>query len=97
MCCVSFAKTRRPRTTLRRRIGAGDTMKSRAITEDAAKKKREALEFARGARFWLNLRSSLDECRAHGIPLAEAKRRLEARLVAEGHGSKKAPRRRAAH
>jgi hypothetical protein len=30
-------------------------MKSRAISEDAAKKKREALEFARGTRFWLNL------------------------------------------
>jgi hypothetical protein len=43
-----------------------------------------------GSSFWLNLRSSLDECRAHGISLAEAKRRLEARLVAEGHGSKKA-------
>jgi hypothetical protein len=70
-------------------------MKSRAITEDAAKKKREALEFARGARFWLNLRSSLDESRARGIPLAEAKRRLEERLAAEGH-TKKPQRRRAA-
>jgi hypothetical protein len=71
-------------------------MKSRAITEDAAKKKRETLEFARGARFWLNLRSSLDESRARGIPLAEANRRLEKRLAAEENGTKKAPRRRAA-
>jgi predicted mannosyl-3-phosphoglycerate phosphatase (HAD superfamily) len=72
-------------------------MKPRPIPEDAAKKKREALELAHGARFWLKLRSSLDESRAHGIPLTEAKRRLEARLVAEGNASKKSPRRRAAH
>jgi hypothetical protein len=71
-------------------------MKSRAITEDAAKKKREALALAHDARFWLNLRSSLDECRASGIPLAEAKRRLAERLGTEGHRGTKAPRRRVA-
>jgi hypothetical protein len=70
-------------------------MKSRAITEDAAKKKREAVELAQGARFWLGLHSSLDECRARGIPLTEAKRRLEKRLATEGH-AKKPQRRRAA-
>src|SRR5512136_1399512 len=32
--------------------------------EDAAKKKREALALAHDARFWLNLRSRLDECGA---------------------------------
>jgi hypothetical protein len=58
--------------------------------------KRETQEFARGERFWLNLRSSVEECRARGIPLAEAKRRLEKRLAAEQHGAKKSPRRRAA-
>jgi len=68
-------------------------MKSRGITP--AKKKRQALEIAHGARFWLGLRSSLDECRARGIPLAEAKRRLEERLAAEGR-AQKPQRRRAA-
>jgi hypothetical protein len=50
--------------------------------DDAAKKRRQAAELARGARFWLDLRESLDESRARGIPLAEAKRRLEERLAA---------------
>lgn len=73
-------------------------MKARAVTDDVAKKRREALEYARGARFWMNLRTSLDECRARGIPLAEAKRLLQERLAAEGRGTpKKAQRRRAAH
>ncbi len=67
-------------------------MKRRRTGEDTGKK-RETL--AQGARFWLGLRSSLDECRARGIPLAEAKRRLEKRLAAEGH-AKKPQRRRAA-
>ena len=34
-------------------------MKARAITDEVAKKRREALEMARGARFWMNLRTSL--------------------------------------
>ena len=71
-------------------------MKRRRIAEGTSKK-REALELAQGARFWLGLRSSLDKSRARGIPLAEAKRRLEKRLAAEENGTKKAPRRRAAH
>ena len=58
-------------------------------------KKREAVELAQGARFWLGLRSSLEECRARGIPLAGAERRLQERLAAEGH-AKKPQRRRAA-
>ena len=69
-------------------------MKRRRIAEGTSKK-REALELAQGARFWLGLRSSLDECRTRGIPLAEAKRRLQERLAAEGH-AKKPQRRRAA-
>ena len=71
-------------------------MKRRRIAEGTSKK-REALKLAQGARFWLGLRSSLDESRARGIPLAEARRRLEKRLAAEDNGTKKTPRRRAAH
>ena len=59
-------------------------MRTRPITDDAAKKSRPAAELARGARFWLDLRESLDESRAGGISLAEAKRRLDERLAAEG-------------
>jgi hypothetical protein len=72
-------------------------MKARAVTDEVAKKRREALEVARGARFWMNLRTSLDECRAHGISLAQAKRLLHERLAAEGRETpKKTQRRRAA-
>jgi len=59
-------------------------MKPRSITDDAARKRRDAAELAGGARFLLALRESLDEARTRGIPLAEAKRRLEGRLAAEG-------------
>jgi hypothetical protein len=59
-------------------------MRTRPITDDAARKSRQAAELARGARFWLDLRESLDESRAGGISLAEAKRRLDERLAAEG-------------
>jgi hypothetical protein len=47
----------------------------------------------------MNLRTSLDACRARGIPLAEAKRVLQERLAAKGRGTKKktAQRRQAAH
>jgi hypothetical protein len=55
----------------------------------AARKKRQALELARGTRFWLNLRSSLDESREHGIPLAEARRRLDERLSVEARGQRR--------
>jgi hypothetical protein len=54
------------------------------ITDDAGKKRREAAELACGTRFLLDLRESLDEARVRGIPLAAAKRRLDARLAAEG-------------
>jgi len=69
-------------------------MKARAITDDVARKRREALEMARGARLWMNLRTSLDESRASGIPLAEAKRLLRERLAAEGRTATKRPQRR---
>ncbi len=59
-------------------------MKPRLIADDAAKKRRDATELARGARFLLDLRESLEEARTRGIPLAYAKRRLDERLVAEG-------------
>ncbi len=59
-------------------------MRTRPIADDSAKKRRQSAELARGARFWLDLRESLDESRARGIPLAEAKRRLDERLAAEG-------------
>ncbi len=71
-------------------------MKARAITDDGTKKRREALEMARGARLWMNLRTSLDESRARGIPLAEAKRLLQERLAAEGRRPAKRPQRRRA-
>jgi hypothetical protein len=72
-------------------------MKSKSkpvTTAAAARKKRQALELARGTRFWLNLRASLDESREHGIPLAEARRRLDERLSVEARGQR---RRKAAH
>jgi hypothetical protein len=88
-------------TAIRPRICDGDGVKHRATTRGAAKTKREAVEYARGARFWMNLRTSLDECRARGIPLAEAKRLLRERLAAKGRGTKKQTaqrrRRQAAH
>lgn len=59
-------------------------MGTRPITDDAAKKGRQAAGLARCARFWLDLRESLDESRAGGISLAEAKRRLDERLAAQG-------------
>jgi hypothetical protein len=59
-------------------------MRTRPITDEAAKKSRQAAELARGTRFWLDVRESLDESRAGGISLAEAKRRLDERLAAEG-------------
>ena len=71
-------------------------MKARAISDDPTRKRREALETARGARFWMNLRTSLDESRARGIPLAEAKRLLQKRLADEGQTTTKRPRRRRA-
>jgi hypothetical protein len=71
-------------------------MKARAVTDEVTKKRREALETARGARFWMNLRTSLDESRARGIPLAEAKRLLQERLAAEGRTATKRPQRRRA-
>jgi hypothetical protein len=71
-------------------------MKARAITVDVTRKRREALEMARGARLWMNLRTSLDESRARGIPLAEAKRLLQERLAAEGRTAPKRPQRRRA-
>ena len=71
-------------------------MKPRSIIDDAAKKRSDSAEVARGARFLLDLRESLDEARTSGIPLADAKRRLDARLAAEGiqRPAKKGPRRR---
>lgn len=75
-------------TAIRPRICDGDGVKHRATTRGSAKAKREALKYARGARFWMNLRTSLDECRACGIPLAEAKRLLlQKRLAARGRGT----------
>jgi hypothetical protein len=72
-------------------------MKARAITDDATRKRREALEMARGASLWMNLRTSLDESRARGIPLAEAKRLLQERLAAGARtATRRAQRRRAA-
>ncbi|HJX52095.1 MAG TPA: hypothetical protein VJ801_04955 [Polyangia bacterium] len=41
------------------------------------------------ARFWMNLRTSLDERRARGVPLAEAKRLLQQRLAVEDRGTAK--------
>jgi hypothetical protein len=55
-----------------------------ARTAATARRKRTAVALARGARFWLNLRDSLDQSRTRGITLAEAKRRLAERLAAEG-------------
>ncbi len=69
-------------------------MKARAMTDEVAKKRRDALEVARGARFWMDLRTSLDDCRARGIPLREAKRMLRDRLTAEARDSAKKPYRR---
>ena len=76
-------------TAIRPRICDGGGVKHRATTRGTAKPKREALEYARGASFWMNLRTSLDECRARGIPLAEAKRLLQQRLAAKGRGTAK--------
>jgi hypothetical protein len=67
-------------TATRPRIRNGDHVKHRTTTRGTAKTKRDALEYGRGARFWTNLRTSLDECRARGMPLAEAKRLLLAQL-----------------
>jgi hypothetical protein len=75
-------------------------MKPGVGAQAAAKRNREATELARGVRFWLNLRESLEESRAHGISLAEARRRLDVRLAAEGRrlpARKKTARQRSAH
>jgi hypothetical protein len=47
------------------------------------------LDLARGVRLLLSLRDSLDQSRARGLSLAEAKRRLAKRLAAEGSVGRK--------
>jgi hypothetical protein len=76
-------------TAIRPRICDGDGVKHRDTTRGAAKAKREAMEYARGASLWMNLRTSMDDCRARGISMAEAKRLLQQRLAAKGRGSAK--------
>jgi hypothetical protein len=68
---------------IRPKLRDGDPVKPRITTGASAKTKRAALEYAHGARFWTNLRTSMDECRARGIPLPEAKRLLQERLAVE--------------
>ena len=60
-------------------------MKTKQVrTAETARKKRAAVELARGTRFWSNLRDSLAQSRMRGITLAEAKRRLAERLAEDG-------------
>ena len=59
---------------------------------EVVRKKRPASELARGVRFLVSLRESLEQSRTHGISLAEAKRRLAERLGA-GESGRKSPRR----
>jgi hypothetical protein len=66
---------------------------SRVLARGNARNRRDVLDLARGARFWMNLRTSLDECRARGVPLAEAKRLLQQRLAVEDRGTAKKRRR----
>ncbi len=50
---------------------------------EPVRKKEAASEFARGVRFLVNLRDSLEQSRTHGITLVEAKRQFAKRLSAE--------------
>ena len=71
-------------------------MKAKAISSSDAARKKRALQLAHGTRFWLNLRGSLEESRARGISLDEAKRRLAERLAAEARPRPRKRRRRRA-
>jgi hypothetical protein len=60
-------------------------MKTKRVSNaEGGSEKRASRELARGVRLLLSLSDSLDQSRARGISLAEAKRRLRKRLAAEG-------------
>jgi hypothetical protein len=67
---------------------------TRVPSADTHRTKRPGHDLARGMRLLLNLRESLGESRVRGITLADAKRRLVARLAPGASTPKKPARRR---